>query len=395
MINTIVVDKTTNSKEVIARYLGDIEGVNCVNIYNEFSQIDCNLKEIGLIIFDIDIENSDTILSEVKKLKNKYKNLDFIAVSYDVKSELVSKVLKEDVAEFLIKPIIPNILATAIKKVSDIKNNITTSKAKTISFFSTKGGVGKTSIAQNCAYEIALQSENAVCLLDLSFNFGDIASNLDVEPKYDIQSVINKLEHSDEALALTLCEKYKDSNLYVLTFKDEGLNKKLNPDIIIKLINLLKNIFKYIVIDAPGTIDETTAGILCNSDLIILIGLLNISSIRNMQKSVELFSQLEINPAKIRLLINRYIENSEIKLMDVKKTVGLEVFFKIPNNYLTLVDAMNQAKTVSETNPHSNIAKAYAGLADEILAIDFVNLEDRAKSGYNHGIFNLLRRMGE
>ena len=79
------------------------------------------------------------------------------------------------------------------------------------------------------------------------------------------------------------------------------------------------------------------------------------------------------------------------ELNGIENTIKKEVYFKIPNNYLTLIDAINIGKTVEETNPQSNIAKAYGSLAQEIINTDFSN---NAKI-YNHGVFNLLRRMGE
>ena len=48
---------------------------------------------------------------------------------------------------------------------------------------------------------------------------------------------------------------------------------------------------------------------------------------------------------------------------------------------------------MGEVNPHSNIAKAYSRIADEILKIDFEVLKENSKQ--SHGIFNLLQKMGE
>ena len=95
------------------------------------------------------------------------------------------------------------------------------------------------------------------------------------------------------------------------------------------------------------------------------------------------------------MIINRYIENSDISLEDAEKTTGKNIFNKIPNNYLTLLDAINIGETVGETNPQSNIARAYKKIANEIINIDFSNINKSGKINYNHGIFNLLRRMGE
>ena len=120
--------------------------------------------------------------------------------------------------------------------------------------------------------------------------------------------------------------------------------------------------------------------------------MLNLASIRNLQKCNELFDNMGYKGDKIKLIVNRYIENSEISIKDLEKTVGKEVFNRVPNNYLTLIDAINLGKTVGEINPQSNIAKAYKNIAQEIINTDFLDIANKT---YNHGVFNLLRRMGE
>lgn len=395
MINAVITDKNNSSKELIQSYLRDIEGIGEIYCYDDLNSIDCNLKNIDIIIFDTDSANSLENIVIANEYKKKFKNLNFIAISYEINSELVARLLRQNIDDFLIKPIIPNILAASVKKILDKRINRPLKKAKTICFYSNKGGSGKTSTAVNTAFEIASQTGEKVCLLDLSFNFGDISTYLDVKPKYTLSSVAKNLEHSDNELAYTLCEKYRDSSLYVLSFvNDTLLNTKFNnPEIIVKLINSLKNLFDYIVIDTQSTLDENSASIFYNSDLVILIAMLNLVSIRNCQKCLELLNNMEINSSRIKLILNRYMDNSEVKPEDIKEVLRTDIFHKIPNNYLTLIDAINLGHTVGEINPHSNIAKAYHNLACDIINIDYTNLED--SKSYNHGIYNLIRRMGE
>ena len=396
MINVIISDKFQNSKDFLTSYAKKNKDIVIIGVFDDINSVlnsKQNLSEADLIIFDISSDNSDETLEIIKKLKDKYKNLNFIATSYEINSELVAKTLKEGAREFLLKPLIPNILESAIKKITDEKNNIKPKNANTICVFSNKGGVGKTSIAVNVAYEIAQKTGEKVCLLDLSFNSEDIATFLNIEPKFSIDFILNNIETSDEKLLLSLMNKYEDTSLYVFSPQNDiNLNLKYTPHSTSKIINSLKHIFSYIVIDTASVINETSVSIINNSDLILLIGMLNLASIRNMQKCRELFDNMGYKNDKIKLIINRYIENSEISAKDIEKTVGKEIFQKIPNNYLTLIDAINIGKTVKEINPQSNIAKAYDNIAKEIINIDFLNITSKQ---YNHGVFNLLRRMGE
>ena len=384
-MDIVIVDKNKDSRELIASYLKDTAQIAS---YEDFSKIDCDLQKIDLIIFDINSKDCDKIQNEVLKIKNQNKNIYFIATSYEINSELVSSVLKNTSQEFLIKPVIASVLHNAIKKIEDLKNNIKISKARTIAVYAPKAGSGRTSLAVNLAYELSKQTDKKTCFLDLSSNFGDIEVFLNVQPKYTMVDFLSKIEHADSSLALTLCDNYNNSNLYSVSFTDE---KGYSPQNISKLINSLKNIFSNVVIDTPIQFNETMIEIVDGSDLIIILGTLNMASIRSSQKCLESLNNLNINPEKIKYVINRYIDNSEIKAIDVKNTLGIDIFDKIPNNYLTLIDAINLGKCVFDTNPDSNISKAYCSFADKVMNLDFSNIDSPQK----HSIYNLLRRMGD
>ncbi len=394
MLKTIIIDKNNNSKDLISSYLNEMEEISLIGAFGDFSQFEVELSNIDLIIFDIDSNTFSEKIKKIRAIKEKNKNINFIALSYEINSELVSKVLKEDIKDFLLKPILPNILQASVKKIESSKNQVTQSDANTICIYSPKAASGKTSLALNLAYQLSRETKDKVCLLDLNFKTADIEAFLGVEAKNSFIETINSIEKKDEKGTLALAQKYQDS-LYVLSFRESDFNFRIKPQDVQKLINILKNIFQYIIIDTNSEMDETTVSILNNSDIILFITMLNLVSIRNSQKCYQMFEQLGYSKSKVKLIVNRYIENSEISLQDGAKTIGREVFATIPNNYLTLVDAINLGRTVIETNPQSNIAKAYKEICAKILNIDFLNLKDSKNPTYNHGIFNLLRRMGE
>ena len=156
----------------------------------------------------------------------------------------------------------------------------------------------------------------------------------------------------------------------------------------------MKNSFRWIIIDTSSIINEANASVLYQSDLILYTGITNMVSVRNSQKCFEMFDNMGFSNEKIKFIINRYTEKSEIKPEDIEKATGKKVFEKIPNNYLTLIDAINIGQPVGEVNPQSNIANAYKKIAKELMDIDYVNLSG-ANKDFNHGIYNLLKRMGE
>ncbi len=69
------------------------------------------------------------------------------------------------------------------------------------------------------------------------------------------------------------------------------------------------------------------------------------------------------------------MENDEIKIEDVEDVLGRKIYWKIPNNYFTIMSAINKGIPVGLINADSNISKSYrelaAMLSDNIYKQDF------------------------
>ena len=99
---------------------------------------------------------------------------------------------------------------------------------------------------------------------------------------------------------------------------------------------------------------------------------------------MELFDKLGIDKSKVQVLINRYMENDEISAEDVEEVLGKDIYWKIPNNYFTMMSAINKGVPVSSVNPDSNVALSYKNLALLVLKV-FINkvlqkISERCKS---------------
>ena len=57
------------------------------------------------------------------------------------------------------------------------------------------------------------------------------------------------------------------------------------------------------------------------------------------------------------------MENDEINADDVEEVLGKKLYWKIPNNYFTMMSAINKGIPVSEVNADSNVALSYKNLA--------------------------------
>ena len=161
--------------------------------------------------------------------------------------------------------------------------------------------------------------------------------------------------------------RYKNTTLYVIA---DPLNIDKSQDItaeqIRNILTALKKTFSYIVIDIGTNIDSKTITALDMSDLILLIAIVNLPAIRSTQRCMELFDRLGYGADKIKLVLNRYMENEDIKTSDIEEVVKQKVYWKIPNNYLIMMSAINKGVPVNEINPDSNVAVNYKEFASKV-----------------------------
>ena len=95
---------------------------------------------------------------------------------------------------------------------------------------------------------------------------------------------------------------------------------------------------------------------------------------------MELFKHLGYPNEKIKLVLNRFMENDDIKASDIEEVVGQKVYWKIPNNYLTMMSAINKGVPVSEINSEANITLNYKEFATKIT--DYLITRDLEKNLY-------------
>lgn len=392
MIRAIIVEDDTESLNQISSLVNNSKEINFLGGFSDFEKIkNIDFKNIELIIFNIKTSNSDEIINYIKNIKNTNPKIRFIALSSEINPELINKLNEAGSEEFILKPVLESVFQNCINKITKKDTN---KQANTITIFSTKNATGKTSATINIAYDLAQITNKKICILDLNTNCSDVCDYVGLSNKYSFKSVLDKIENSDNNSLLNMIAQYKDTNFYVLS-AFEGINISCNysENDIIKVLNGIKNIFDYIFVDMSSTVTEKTISILNNIDIVILLGLFDLKQIKNIQQCYELLEKIGYNKHRIKLMINRIIQNPDDIIKEIENTLNKKIDFKIPNNYLTIIDALNRTSFTEETNPQSNIAKAYKQIATEISKTDFEKFNKNEMS--DNGMFDLLGRMGE
>jgi len=389
-ISTLIIDTEAQSIELLKLYLKELENFNLTGEFVDFISGYNAILETRPAIVIIDIsKKTELALDIISKISTNHKTCKIVITSSDYSADLIIKAMRAGAREFLPKPVIKEDFVNALNKLREQISGFHSEnkKCRVITTFSNKGGIGKTAIATNLALELANMTKEKVALIDLNLQLGDITTFLDINPSFDISYVIQNLSRIDETFLLSTLEKYKETSLYVLAdppYLEQA--DDISAEQIATLFEVLKQTFSYIVVDTGTVFDGKTITALDNSDLILLITIVNLPAIRNCQRCLELFERLGYEKEKTKIVLNRYMENDEINVDDVEDVLGQKVYWKIPNNYFTIMSSINKGIPVGVVNSESNISQSYRELA--AMLSDNIYKQDFGKKIARKSIFN-------
>lgn len=362
-------------REYIKQYQDLIQEVNSNELLAKVCTSGKNAKTV--VILDVDF-NTHTHFETIKKIKQTEKFVQVAVLSSNISADFSLSAMRCGADEIIQKPVLEATFIETLERMIDTLNNtnFVASKCKIISTFSNKGGIGKTAIAVNLGVEIANLTKEKVAIIDLNLQLGDVTTFLDLNPTFDISYMMKNLNLVNEEFLLSTMQRYKDSSLYILAeppYAEQA--NDISKEQIINLLNKMKETFSYIIIDTGANFDDKTIGALDNSDIILLCAIVNLPAIRNCQRCLDLFDRLGYKKEKIKIVLNRYMENDEIKTEDVEQVLNKNVWWKIPNNYMAMISSINKGLPICDINTESNIAQNFKEFAAKLTdGLEYINI---------------------
>ena len=215
--------------------------------------------------------------------------------------------------------------------------------------------------------------------MDLNLQMGDVGLMLDLRPQYSISDTLGS-STLDESRLKGLLAKH-DSGVHLLSAPEDPVEgEKIHPGLLLEVFSLLKNMYDVVVVDAGHYFDSRVLEVLNLADTILVVSVLDVPTVRNVRRSLNLFEQLGYSRDKIRLVVNRQQKKTKVTAEDLEETAETDVFWQIPNDYSLMSEVRNNGIPLQEHAPKAGLTLAVNGLADAI-----IGGVDVQKSGVAHG----------
>ncbi len=288
-------------------------------------------------------------------------------------------------------------------------------RADIISFFSPKGGVGTTTLAVNAAVLLAgggtadsdrggsahrgaapratpdpsgngSEPGQRVLLIDLDLQFGQVATHLNLNPRYDIAG----LASDDQALAdAELARAYltiHTSGVAVLAAPPRPeADFRVTLEHLEQIIDILRPGFDHVVVDLGSRLDPRSLWMLEQSDVHVFVLFPEIAALRSMSLLNAFLVETTPLQAKSLLVINHVLPTELLKARDVENLLRAKPAAEIPYVEVEMMRAVNEGVPIVIGRPASPATIALRRLAQATMGIQ-TPVAQSAKAG-RRGIF--------
>lgn len=240
-----------------------------------------------------------------------------------------------------------------------------------ISIINQKGGVGKTTTAQNLTAGLRIKKKR-VLLLDLDAQCNLTLLEKGTNNKYDILDVMKNNIDINTAIE----KDFVAGSKFLI-----GENANIEPNKLKNILKKLKTDYDYIIIDTPPALSDITINALTAStgiiitmttDLLPIHGLFDlyydtIESIRNtINKDLKIYGIL-ITRFNNRIVLNKAMKANIEEIC--KKKIIANIFKTNIRECIAIKEAQSMQENIFKYSKYSNAGRDYYKLTDEVLEV--------------------------
>ncbi len=393
-IRVMIVDDTKDTRTNLKRLLeleADIEVVGEAGDGQEGIQLAHQLNP-DIILMDINMPVLDGIHA-TEQMTVQLPSIGIIMLSVQGEQEYLRKAMAAGARDYLTKPPSSEDLlqtihrvfemekkrqTTLVQNVAQVGNEEPREPGAIISIFSTKGGVGKSTIVANLGVALAQGAKQRVAIVDLDLQFGDIAMMFDQVPRRTIADLAGETEE----ITPKLLDNYlltHSSGVKILAaplrpeFADAVESKHLQI-----VLELLKQSYDYVLVDTYRSFDEITLTSLDLSDEVLLVTTLDVLTIKNVKLGLEAMAGLDYDPRKIKLVINRSNTEIGVSQHDLENSLSYKSSLTLPSDGKVVVASTNKGIPFVIADPKASITGIMLNFARELAGLP---LEKKEKAG--------------
>jgi pilus assembly protein CpaE len=388
-IRVIIVDDIAETRENVRKLLqfeADIEVIGAAKSGKEGIEFSKE-QDPDVVLMDINMPDMDGI-SATEAILRSQPHVQVIILSVQGDQNYMRRAMLAGARDFLTKPPMADELISAIRRAGEMAQHeraknaqmrvapatpglpasagFSLTQGKVITVYSPKGGTGCTTIAVNLA--LALHNEDTrTTLVDGNFQFGDVAVFINEQGKNTIIDLATRVNELDPEIVEGVMIKHAASGVHVLAAPSRPeYAEKVTSDQFAQLIDYLRQMYAYVVIDTTPTLSDITLAAIDKSNVVVLVTTQDIPSIKNARLFLDLLQTIGIDRERIVFCMNRYDKRIAITPDRVGDNLKQSVAAVIPMDERSVVPAVNRGVPFILDNKTQPAARGILSLAESV-----------------------------
>lgn len=253
-----------------------------------------------------------------------------------------------------------------------------------------KGGVGKTTTTANIGSALAIMGKR-VCVVDADIGLRNLDLVLGLENRivYDLVDVVT----GNCRLKQALIKDKRYENLSLLPAAQTKDKNAVNPEQMTQIINDLKEMFDYVVIDCPAGIEQGFKNAVKGADRAIVVVTPEVSSVRDADRIIGMLEVEEIADTKLlvnRLRYNMVKKGDMLNVDDIKDILAIELIGVVPDDEDIVTTTNRGEPAVLKEN--SLAGRAFRNIARRIEGEEVEFIDFSAQQSWLDKIANFFRK---
>lgn len=263
-----------------------------------------------------------------------------------------------------------------------------------IAFCHFKGGVGSSFLASNVALELA-KNKILTCIIDFDTKLPNCANILGIEiKKKDSLYKYFSNNNSETKGQFFISDKNVSPYLYLISCSSEDEVEILedindNSNDIEELLNVARDTFDIVIVDLPiDYMNPQVVETIQRADKVMVVGDLDINTIENTFRSLEMYKSISIPLTKFNYILNKNFPNNDVNAATIQETLGIRIGGTIQLENQAVFESIIRSRPI--VNTKHKIATAIQDICGQITGhINFANVQNEEEPP--KPIFNIAK----
>ena len=327
-------------------------------------------EQPDLILLDVMLPKLDgyQVATKIRTEEGTAGHVPIIMLTAEREVEQKVRGLRAGADDYLIKPFHPAELMARIKSLLArfAPRDTLVGRpplGRVLAMYGAKGGVGTTTIAINAAIALHRELGRKVALVDGNLQFGDHRVFLDLG--LDRKSIVDIVTAPsiDGDLIRQVLVKHDSGVDLLLAPPSPETAELVTPEHLPQIIDQLRGLYDYILIDIDKRLDDVNLGVLEVADTMFVVMTADLSCLKNVRLVLETIGHLGYEAGKVQLVLNRSNAFTGINVKNAEGALKRTIDHQIVNEYRGAISALNSGAPFMFTKADSLLGRSLLDFA--------------------------------